>query len=304
MNGLDLFSGIGGLSLALEPWVRPIAYCENDRYAQAVLLSRMRSGELATAPIWDDVSTLQGDVLGRWIDIIYGGFPCQDISVAGRGAGLEGERSGLFLHVARLAKEIEPTFIFLENVPAIRTRGLGVVIEHLAGLGFDCRWTTVSAAEVGAPHLRKRWFMLAAHAERVKLWQQPRGSGGESREGRAFPGHDGAHGTLADASCVGRAKRRTGSNSKRSTQLEQLGGKLADSVGQGLEGPGHAQSAWKALAKLRLSCECEWPQGLPKPAIRRGDDGLSHRSHRLHGLGNSVVPVQARQAFQRLLGIA
>jgi len=91
LNGLDLFSGIGGISLALDPWVRTVAYCERDRYAQAVLLSRMRAAQLCAAPIWDDVRTLRFELLPP-IDIITGGFPCQDISVAGAGAGLEGGR--------------------------------------------------------------------------------------------------------------------------------------------------------------------------------------------------------------------
>lgn len=178
LNGLDLFSGIGGLTVALEPWVRPVAYCENDRYAQSVLLSRMSNGSIIGAPIWDDVRTLRGSGIGIGIDIITGGFPCQDISVAGRRVGLGGERSRLFLHVARLAEEVRPAFIFLENVPAIRSRGLSVVIFELARLGFDLRWTIVSAAEVGAPHLRKRWFCLAAHPDRIKDWVQPRGGRG------------------------------------------------------------------------------------------------------------------------------
>jgi len=86
LNGLDLFSGIGGITLALSEWVRPIAYCEIDRYCQGVLLSRMRSGDISTAPIWDDVRTLKGEMLPK-VDIIYGGFPCQDISTAGHGKG-------------------------------------------------------------------------------------------------------------------------------------------------------------------------------------------------------------------------
>ena len=123
LNGLDLFSGIGGISIALSPWVRTIAYCEQDRYAQSVLLSRMSEGKLHRAPIWDDVQTLTGEMLPT-IDIIFGGFPCQDISVAGRGEGLGGERSGLFYEIIRLTKETRTPFVFLENVPAIRTRGL------------------------------------------------------------------------------------------------------------------------------------------------------------------------------------
>lgn len=171
LNGLDLFSGIGGLSLALEPWVRPIAYCENDRYAQAVLLSKMHENKLPIAPIWDDIRTLQGGLLPS-LDIIYGGFPCQDISTAGRKAGLEGERSGLFFEVIRLIEEIKPAFVFLENVPAIRTRGAERVGKELASRGYDCRWDVVSAQEVGACHIRKRWFLLGAHANGLRLWKE------------------------------------------------------------------------------------------------------------------------------------
>lgn len=167
LNGLDLFSGIGGLTVALSPWVRPIAYCENERYAQAVLLSRQSGGELPSAPIWDDVRTLGHGCLSADVDIIYGGFPCQDISVAGAGRGLEGQRSGLYFEVERLVREHAPAFVFLENVPAIRTRGGERVVKGLASMGYDCRWTTLSAAQVGAPHKRERWWLLAAHSERL-----------------------------------------------------------------------------------------------------------------------------------------
>lgn len=160
INGLDLFSGVGGISLGLSPWVRTTAYCEADRYCQATLLSRMESEEIDRAPIWDDVRTLKAENLPRKIDIIFGGFPCQDISVAGNGAGLEGERSGLFFEVVRLIGEFRPKFIFLENVPDITLRGLERVLLELTALGYDCRWTIVSAAQLGAVHLRERWFLL------------------------------------------------------------------------------------------------------------------------------------------------
>lgn len=161
LNGLDLFSGIGGLTLALKRWVRPVAYCEIDQYCQAVLLSRMADQALPTAPIWDDIKTLSGAELREGVDILYGGFPCQDISCAGYGKGLEGERSGLFFEIVRLVGEIRPQFVFLENVPAITRRGLGRVISEFMELRYDCRWTIMPAAEVGAPHLRKRWWFLA-----------------------------------------------------------------------------------------------------------------------------------------------
>ena len=177
LNGLDLFSGIGGITIGLSEWVRPRYYCEFDRYAQGVLLSRMSSGDLPLAPIWDDVQTLKGEYLEFTIDIIYGGFPCQDISVAGNGVGLDGKRSRLFYEIIRLVKETNAPWVFLENVPAIRTRGLKEVIRAFTDLGYDCRWTCVSAAEVGACHLRKRWFLLAhARGQRMEGLEQQKAS--------------------------------------------------------------------------------------------------------------------------------
>ena len=161
LNGLDLFSGYGGITLALSKWVRPIAYCEIDRYAQGILLSRISDNKLPNAPIWDDVRTLDGRVFRGAVDIVYGGFPCQDISSAGFKKGLDGKRSALFFEIMRLADEIKPTFIFLENVQGIRKRGLNQVGFELAHRGYDCRWTIISASEVGALHLRRRWFLLA-----------------------------------------------------------------------------------------------------------------------------------------------
>lgn len=161
LNGLSLFSGIGGLDVGLSEYVKPIAYCEIEPFCESVLLSRMQEGDLPKAPIWDDIRTLCGNQLPKVIDIIYAGFPCQDISIAGLGKGLEGERSGLFFEIMRLAKEIKPRFIFLENVPAITTRGGLQVVREITNLGYDCRWCIISAKSVGAMHLRKRWFLLA-----------------------------------------------------------------------------------------------------------------------------------------------
>lgn len=186
MNGLDLFSGIGGIAIALEPWVNTVAYCERDKFAQAVLLSRMAEGRLHKAPIWTDVETLDGDMLPR-IDIISGGFPCQDISVAGFGAGLGGKRSGLFFEIIRLTKKTNPRFVFLENVPAIRTRGLHEVVRAFAEIGYDCRWTCISASSVGAAHKRERWFLLAHLADSESVGAQGLRAG---REQVAHP-HEG-----------------------------------------------------------------------------------------------------------------
>lgn len=162
INGLDLFSGIGGISLALKEWVKPIAYCEIDPYCQTVLLSRISDGSLYNAPIWDDIKTLSYD--GRsWpgIDIIYAGFPCQDISIAGTKKGLDGKRSKLIYEVLRLVGEIKPSFLFLENVANIIQIGGSEIINKLDSLGMQCRWACISAKSCGAPHKRDRWFLLA-----------------------------------------------------------------------------------------------------------------------------------------------
>lgn len=131
MNSLSLFSGYSGLDIAISDWAKPILYCEKDLYAKGILLSRMDDGAIPFAPIWNDVTTLDGNKLRGLVDLIVGGFPCQDLSVAGRGAGLAGKRSGLFYEVVRLVKEIQPSFVFLENVPAIRTRGLEQDLHRL-----------------------------------------------------------------------------------------------------------------------------------------------------------------------------
>ena len=201
MNGLDLFSGIGGLSIALESWVRTVAYCENDRYAQAVLLSRMSEGQIPLAPIWDDVRTLTSEDLPK-IDIIFGGFPCQDISVAGDGAGLEGKRSGLFFEIIRLVKEIRPDFVFLENVPAITLRGLERIALEFASIRYDCRWGILSAFDVGAPHLRERWFLLA-HACCKQLREQSGRSSGAYWEDSTITRSNGSKKSLADTIAPG-----------------------------------------------------------------------------------------------------
>ena len=182
LRSLDLFSGYGGLTLALEEWCKPVAYVEIEEYAQRIIAERMADGSLPRAPIFADVKNIEGKPDD--CDIIVGGFPCQDISAAGNGAGLEGKRSGLFYEIIRLTKEIQPSFIFLENVPAIRSRGLYNVAEEFSAMGYDCRWTVVSADFVGAPHQRKRFFILA-HAKCNKGRKQCRRSSRQSRESKA-----------------------------------------------------------------------------------------------------------------------
>jgi DNA (cytosine-5)-methyltransferase 1 len=141
MRELALFAGAGGglLGSRLLGWSTRCAV-EIDPYCRSVLLARQRDGCLDRFPIWDDIRTFDGHPWRGEIDVVSGGFPCQDISSAGRGAGLSGERSGLWSEMLRVIGEIQPTFVFAENSPYLRTRGLGAVLQGLAHLGYDARW--------------------------------------------------------------------------------------------------------------------------------------------------------------------
>jgi len=158
---LDLFSGIGAFSLGLERTggFETVAFCESEPFCRAVLAKHWPS-----VPCYTDVGTLTADAIyadGIDIDVICGGFPCQDISRAGLGAGISGERSGLWKHFARLIGEIRPKFVIVENVAALLDDGMGTVLGDLAGIGYDAEWSTVSACSVGAPHMRPRVFIVA-----------------------------------------------------------------------------------------------------------------------------------------------
>lgn len=312
LNGLDLFSGIGGLTVALEPWIRPVAYCERERYAQGVLLSRMATGDIPTAPIWDDVTTLDGAPWRGVIDIIYGGFPCQDISVAGHGAGLDGKRSGLFFEIVRLAEEIFPPFIFLENVPAIRTRGLDRVGQELASLGYDCRWDHLSAYDVGAPHKRERWFLLAhRNGNGCKVVAQ---SNSKKSQGSGALGNDAngfchalsdAHGSgLRDAQQRS-AGRRDDLQNSGSAELGNDGEAqpLANTTSIGRQPWGTKPEGQQGTVGATSSSASGLFKWSTEPGVGRVVNGLPLRVDRIRGLGNAVVPAQAREAFKRLMGL-
>jgi DNA (cytosine-5)-methyltransferase 1 len=140
---------------------------EVDEYCQAVLCQRQNEGVLAPFPIWGDIRTFDGRPWRGTIDIISAGFPCTSISTANpKGRGLDDEnKSGLWSEMRRIIGEVRPRFVLVENSPNIINKGGLRVVGDLAALGYDCRWGIVSAADVGAPHLRKRWWCLA-YAER------------------------------------------------------------------------------------------------------------------------------------------
>ena len=161
MNELALFAGSGGGILGghLLGW-RTVAAVEIEDYPRRVLLQRQADGLLPRFPIWDDICTFDGHPWRGKVDVISGGFPCQDISAAGKGDGLDGERSGLWTHMARVVSEVRPLFVFVENSPMLTTRGGTRVIADLTQMGYDTRWTVMGAADIGAPHQRDRMWIL------------------------------------------------------------------------------------------------------------------------------------------------
>ena len=254
---LDLFSGIGGFSLGLERTggFRTVAFCEIDPFARRVLAKHWPG-----VPIYEDVRTLDaarldGDGIGP-IDVICGGFPCQDISLAGKGAGLAGERSGLWSEIARLAGELRPRFVLVENVAALLGRGLGRVLGDLAALGFDAEWHCIPASAVGAPHRRDRLW-LVAHSPRSRRTQVP--SDGHVTGGQLLEHHGTPWGTIVpDAD-----RARFPISGQEPARANRLGG-----------GRSVAAGGWWAS----------------EPDVGRVAHGVPARVDRLRALGNAVVP--------------
>jgi site-specific DNA-cytosine methylase len=177
---LDLFSGIGGNALALQSICETVAYCEIDPFAREILEANMKRKALDRAPIFEDVTKLKARDLPSLPDVITASFPCQDISAANKAAqGVTGPRSSLYIHVLRLVKELDKdvghkvSFVMMENSPMIEHNGLARLVNDFKRMGFECKSTYMTAAAVGARHVRRRWFMIAVR-KGTKVLDLPR----------------------------------------------------------------------------------------------------------------------------------
>jgi DNA (cytosine-5)-methyltransferase 1 len=256
MRVLDLFSGIGAFSLGLErAGMKTISFCEIDPFCRRVLAKHWPGVRCYHDVRELSAQHLTADGIGS-IDVICGGFPCQDISVAGRGAGINGARSGLWSEYARLIGEIRPRYVIVENVAALLGRGLGDVLGDLAALGYDAEWHCIPASAVGAPHIRDR-IWIVAYADR-RGWRE-QGDVCEAQIGGPATGH-----TLRRGSYVADTDR---------TRLA-----LRD---------GRDLTRW---ARASVAGDDWWAVEPDVGRVVDGPAGKVDRRKRLIGLGNSLVP--------------
>jgi DNA (cytosine-5)-methyltransferase 1 len=303
---LDLFSGIGGFSYAAEHLVggfQTVAFVEREPFCQSILHKHWPS-----VPIHDDITTFRPE--SGSADVVCGGFPCQDISTAGKQAGIkQGTRSGLFYELMRIVRLVEPRYIVLENVAAILNNGLDVVLGELAEAGFDAEWACIPASAVGACHQRDRWW-LVAYPSRKRFGEERQLQSAQSTEWVA-----GCREALAHAGSANQQRRAEGAGRRQCSPADAgsswlpKGGRCADATAdpnsqrqQEQHTPTVSdQPRWPRWCHAPQRLNSDWRSYLSQPVLCRGDDGLSGRVDRLKALGNAVVPQVAAIPLGRVL---
>ena len=276
-NVISFCAGYGGIERGLDLAGinhRVIAYVEIEAFAIANLVAKMESGELDAAPIWTDLKTFPAHLFRDCVDIITGGYPCQPFSAAGKRQGEDDSRH-LWPHIRRHVRTINPLQCFFENVEGHISLGLNSVISDLAEDGYDSTWGIFSAEEVGAPHQRKRVFILAntiGHPLRDIEQRTTRGWDNIQAGGETQSGIDGEAQPMADTTGIG-----------------------VQGLWSGREQESHPHGqATLPVCQGKKSRSTDW---LPEPSVGRVVDGCADRVDRIRILGNGVVPAQSAKAW-------
>lgn len=261
----SLFSGIGGIELGFERAgdYKTIWFVENEPYAQAILHKHWPN-----TPIYGDITKIDFTKLPK-PDILTGGFPCQDISLAGKGKGIQGQRSGLWKEFHRAISQIQPKYALIENVSALTFRGLSNVLADLAQIRYDAEWFSIQARNFGALHKRERIFIITYPERRRFNWRK-------YKKGR---NSDKYERTIKESFITNNWQERIQGFRQKTLQGKQ---------------------GFSWCQNVRRIEDLQGRHDIPKPLIRRNCNGFSNRVDRTKCLGNAVVP-QCAQFFAEII---
>ena len=323
LNELALFAGAGGGILGghLLGW-RTVCAVEWEPYPASVLCARQNDGVLPPFPIWDDVCSFDGKPWRGIVDVISGGFPCQDISAAGKGAGIDGERSGMWREMARIICEVRPRYVFVENSPMLTSRGLGAVLGDLATMGFDAKWGVLGADDIGANHQRDRIWIRAEQMgyayndgqTATEICPSPiEGSDRSPTQQEQTCQSEGSseqYAELADTQRMGweerPSKRRELEKQETPNQLDHRsetsgeGQTFAHPQRSGLERRedcGKQEVTWTRSGGSPIGDKQWWST---EPNVGRVAHGVAARMERIKAIGNGQVPLCAATAWRIL----